>query len=186
MELVLNFISNYGVLGINAFGVVILLFILYNGNQLTRRKTKIEDALDEKLRKTKVNKKTGVLQEEEVPKEPNMNHVRDCERDFNKTCSGYQVITQVIPLFPLIGILGTVAGLMLQVQDLNGVEGWDNLITSLNTALGTTFWGLVWAIILKSVVALFPARIIYNVEVMLEDYDKKFSGNIALKNLTED
>lgn len=185
MELVLNFISSYGVLCINVLGVVALLFISYNSNKLSKGETKIKGALDLKSKKRQVNKK-GALKEEEETKEPDMNHVRDCEKEFNDICTMYQVIIQFVPLFPLLGILGTVAGLMLQVQGLNGEDGWNNLITSLDTALSTTFWGLIWAIGLKAVVAIVPARIIYNVEVMLEDYDKKFSGNIALKNITED
>ena len=105
MELVLNFFSGYGVLCINILGAVALLVIFYNSNKLSKGKTKIEGALDLKSKKRRVNKK-GALQEEEETKEPDMNYVRDCEREFNDICTMYQVITQFVPLFPLLGILG--------------------------------------------------------------------------------
>jgi len=81
------------------------------------------------------------------------------------------MLTQLIPIFPLLGILGTVAGLMLETKagDIPAMLG------SLDVALVTTFWGLIFAILLKIIEAVFPSRVIYDVEVMLDDFDKKMS-----------
>ena len=97
--------------------------------------------------------------------------IRKYETEFNKKCSWHGVLVQFIPIFPLLGILGTVAGLMLQIQS-NDITG---MMDSLDVALTTTLFGLIFAIALKVIEALFPSRVIYDVEVMLEDFEKKMS-----------
>ena len=59
-------------------------------------------------------------------------------------------------------------------------------MTSLNTALDTTFWGLIFAILLKIIEAVFPSRIIYDVEVMLDDFDKKLNIDEMFKKFQEE
>lgn len=49
------------------------------------------------------------------------------------------------------------------------------MLSSLDTALVTTFWGLIFAIVLKVIEAVFPSRIISSVEVMLDDFDKRIN-----------
>ena len=68
------------------------------------------------------------------------------------------------------GILGTVAGLMIQAGSSNDMSA---IVGGLNTALDTTFFGIVFAIILKFVEAVFPSRIINSTEIMLDDFNKK-------------
>ena len=93
---------------------------------------------------------------------------------------------QLIPLFPLLGILGTVAGLIYQINSLSDASQFEGLISSLNVSLYSTFWGLVFAIILKILDSLFPARIIYAIELLFEDYDKKLNNSIMLGNITSE
>ena len=78
----------------------------------------------------------------------------------------------MIPLFPLLGILGTVAGLMTMV-DPSAKDNLQNLYMGMGSALSTTLYGLIAAIILKFTDALFTSRIINDVDVMLDDFDKK-------------
>lgn len=182
MNGVLEFISKYGVAGINTFGVILLVFIMRNMSKMKSRKDQIEDILNHKTTKTIINEKAGRVEKHEEYKKPEWEELRECERKFSKTRSGYEVLAQCVTLFPLLGILGTVAGLMLQVrsQNLNEMMG------SLYTALGTTFWGLMWAIPLKFIMSIFSARIIFDVEASLDNYDKGFDRNIALNNVTKD
>lgn len=182
MDKILTWISEYSVLLINAFGLGILVFIAINSARLYGRKNSIEDALRKTIKKRSYNAKTRRLEEEETKEEVSPDRIVDCETEFNKACSGYEAVTQLVPLFPLFGILGTVAGLMLELS----ATGLEEITNSLKTALDTTFWGLVWAIALKILLTVLPARIIFEVEVMLAEYHKNFQNSIDLKRITED
>ena len=174
MELLLQFIDNYASEMIVILGVIVLGGLLFNGLALSDQKNRIKEALERKNKKYDVNSNSKEIDEtddESVSIRPDT--IRKYETDFNKKCSWHGVLAQIIPIFPLLGILGTVTGLMLQIQS-SDIEG---MMNSLDVALTTTFWGLIFAIGLKLLDALFPSRIIYDVEVMIDDFDKKI--NIA-------
>lgn len=174
MGLMLEFISKYGTAGIILLGVVIAIFLLWNGIALSNQKGRIEEALGRKnyiYTKNVVSKKIEENEDESAAITPDT--IRKYETEFNKKCSWHGVLVQCIPIFPLLGILGTVAGLILELQ-AGDIEA---MMQSLDVALDTTLWGLVFAIVLKIMEAVFPSRIIYDVEVMLDDFDKKL--NIA-------
>ena len=108
------------------------------------------------------NKHTHELEEEDDESENTLvtvDTIRRKESEFNGLCSEHGIYEQLIPIFPLLGILGTVAGILNQ--------------NDMNLALETTLWGLVFAIGLKALDALFPSRIINDVEVKLDDFDRK-------------
>lgn len=74
---------------------------------------------------------------------------------YEKDYAGYVVCSQLISLFPLMGIFGTVYGLVFSdITDVN------SLVSGLNVALLTTFVGLICSILLKAVDAFFPGRYI--------------------------
>lgn len=172
MGLLLRLIDNYAVGGIVVLGVVIAILLLVNGLSLSNQKNKIEEALERRNKRYKFN---GELKEIEETDDDSAaitpDTIRKYETEFNKICSWHGVLIQFIPIFPLLGILGTVAGLMLQIQS-NDLAG---MMDSLDVALTTTLFGLIFAIALKVIEALFPSRVIYDVEVMLDDFDKKIS-----------
>lgn len=182
MSWVLEMISKYGVHGITIVGVIMIIFVLKNWIRLSSQKGKIDDAINRKDKKAMINKKTQIIEEEVTGEVTAPERIREYEKEFNEMSASYQMLSQLVTLFPLFGILGTVAGLMLQVN----AEDFAGIRSSLNTALGTTFWGLVWAIGLKFLMAIAPARIVFETEAMLESYDKQFNNIIALKNITED
>lgn len=182
MSFVVNFISKYGSLLINVFGIAVLVCILCNFFKLSNHKAKIEEVLNRRSSNARINIRTQEIEEEEIEERATPETIRNLDKNFNKTCSWYQVFSQMVPLFPLLGILGTVSGLMLQVdaQDINGILG------ALKTALDTTFLGLVWAIFLKIIVVVLPARIIHDAGIMLDNYYNKFDDTIKLGKLTDD
>lgn len=182
MENFLNFISNNMNLIIIFGGIVLVVFIMINWGKLVSHKSTIEEALDRRNMKTSIDKNTLEIREREEKESVTPETIRKYEKKFNKTCSRYNVYIQLIPIFPLLGILGTVAGLMLQVE----AQNMDALMASLNLALESTLLGLFFAIILKAIVAFFPAKIIYDVEILLDDYDKKFNNALAQKKISED
>lgn len=187
MEFVLGLIERFG----NAFIVLSAIFILIRllmlWVRLSVHKSHIEDALSSKRNlRTTINKKTHEINDEaEEGEAVTPDTIRDYEKSFNQTCSKYELYSQLIPLFPLFGILGTVAGLMLVVQQ-GDEASIENLINGLGTALSTTFFGLVAAIALKIVATCFPAKTIYDTDIMLSDYNKKLDNAIKLNNISEE
>lgn len=82
------------------------------------------------------------------------NKLEDNREAYNKTYADYVAYTQMIAIFPLMGILGTVLGLVLQA----GSNDISDLVASLGLALYTTLVGLVAAIVLKFYDARFLGR----------------------------
>lgn len=172
MGLLLEVISEYGTVGIILFGLAVAVLLLRNGIALSNQKGRIEEALKRRNHVYTLNAASKEMEEnEDESASITPDTIRKYETEFNKKCSWHGVLVQCIPVFPLLGILGTVAGLMLQLQ----AEGMDAVMQSLDVALETTFWGLIFAIILKIIEAVFPARVISDVEVMLDDFDKKLN-----------
>lgn len=65
----------------------------------------------------------------------------------------YSVFVNVTGIFPLLGILGTVLSLLRLINDTQ------NVTSNFYGALTSTFWGLVFAIIFKSIDGLISSRI---------------------------
>lgn len=183
MNLLLQFISEYANVGIIMLGVIVAGLLVWNGTILSNHKNRIEEAL-----KRRNNKYTLLVESKEIEENEDTDAaitpdtIRKYEMEFNKDCSLHSVFAQLIPVFPLLGILGTVAGLMLEMQ-ASDIAG---MMASLDVALTTTFSGLIFAILLKIIEAVFPSRIIYDVEVMLDDFDKKLSIAEMFQNFKEE
>lgn len=168
----LEFISKYGTAVIILLGIVITALLLWNGSALSNQKSKLKEALLNENNVYSMNGDTGEMKtrkDESTTVTPDT--IRRYETEFYKKCSWHGVLVQCIPVFPLLGILGTVAGLMLQMQ----ANGMDAMMDSLDVALDTTYWGLIFAILLKVIEAVYPSRVIYDAEVLLDDFDKKMN-----------
>ena len=103
----------------------------------------------------------------DVSSAENMDELRKNKESFKQHMIDYRTYQQYIPIFPLLGILGTVAGLIGQLS--NGLE-MDALAVSMNT----TFWGLVCAIILKFVDARLISRVVNAEELYYESNEEKY------------
>lgn len=180
MNHLLHWIAQYGITIIFVMGVGIAVLLLVNGMSLANKKSRLKEALERKNKQYSINKGRKELEERDDEKASiTPDTIRKYETDFNKACAWHSVLVQFIPVFPLLGILGTVAGLMLELQS-SDIAG---MMSSLGVAMGTTFWGLIFSIVLKSIEAVFPSRIIYDVEVMLDDFDKKINIAEMFQNL---
>lgn len=179
MNMVYNFLSAHMNKGIFIMGVILGLLIIFNYLKLIGHKSKVESALDLTNTKTVFNPKTQSFENESQKEQVTPDTVRELEKTFNAISSWHSVFSMLIPVFPLFGILGTVAGLILQLANAEGNIVFDNL----NLALGSTFWGLIFAILLKIIDALFPTRTINETENLFEDYNKKLNNSIMLGNV---
>ena len=161
-------------------GIVLTALIFYNGSKLSGHKNRIDEAVTRRNKKWGFNPEDGaVVAEDDEDASITPDTIRQYEKDFNKDCALHNVFSQLIPIFPLMGIFGTVAGLMLEANaaDLEG------MMNSLDVALSSTFIALIFAIFLKFVDAVFPSRVIEDVEVMLEDYRKKLDLADMIKKI---
>lgn len=183
MSILLGIVSEYGTLMIIILGAIIGVWLMINASALANQKETIAGALNGKSNIYTLHGKTKNLEEAEDEKaRVTPDTIRGYEMEFNKKCSTHNILVQLIPLFPLFGIFGTVAGLMLELQggDINA------MMSSLDVALETTLWGLFFAIALKGIEAVYPSRVIYDVEVMLDDFDKKVSIAEMFEKLKEE
>lgn len=173
MNALVNVINAYGVKFIIVAAVVVFALLMINGVVLSNHKSRIRENLKLDGSMYSINmdtKKIEELEDEKIVITPST--IRSFEAKFNEACSYHDTLTQIIPLFPLLGILGTVAGLMTMVHP-GAADGFTELYKGMGTALGTTLYGLIAAIILKFTDAIFTSRIINDVDVMLDDFDKK-------------
>ncbi len=183
MNSFLGFLSLHMNTVINILGALLCVFLIINLIKLYNHKDRIKGALERKNVRTSIDKKTLEITDEDISEAVTPDTMRGYETDFNKSVSVYDSLTQLIPVFPLFGILGTVAGLMLA---LSQTEGDLSLVANdLDFALRSTFWGLIWTIGLKILVALTSARMIEDTEILLDDYNKKFDNSVKLGNITD-
>ncbi len=75
-----------------------------------------------------------------------------------KTNFSYTLFLNITGIFPLMGILGTVISLIPMVNQLGNVDSQTGLFFS---ALTSTFWGIVFAIIFKGINGFLEAEIDY-------------------------
>lgn len=182
MENIINIITGNINMAIFVLGLVLGFFIIRNAFKLSKHQSEINITINGKDKKTTINRKNRSINESEVNRNANPETIREYEKEFNKTRSRYNMLIQLIPIFPLMGILGTVAGLMKQAGEKN-IEA---LFTSLDTALYSTFFGLIFAIVLKFIATVFSGKIVDDVDIMLDDYFNKFNDTIAQNHISEE
>ncbi len=111
-----------------------------------------------------------------------MNEIR---ADYNRHGADYQSLVQLISIFPLLGLFGTVLGLMPGLKAVLN-EDFTTLYASLSTALSSTLCGLIVAIALKFYVAVRPSRTIYEIESNLAENDRAYDYALGFRKLEEE
>ncbi len=98
--------------------------------------------------------------------------------DFNKFLDEYQkntipysLYSLLIQIFPLLGILGTVAGLYIA---LNEQEISNMLYEGVGLALSTTILGILFAVIFKILDIVLIALFINRIDDGIEQYEKNY------------
>ena len=161
-----------------SFFLVLAFFIVINN------KVKI---LDKEIIKSRSKSRSGMRLSrdkkslEEDPDATNLGRNLDFLDEFNQIRINYLVLEQIIPIFPLLGILGTVSGLIPLLADENLDLMWNNM----GEAMYTTFLGLVAAIVLKAFDALVTGKNINKMAVSFDMFDQSYQmakDKIILEN----
>ena len=170
MTAFLEGLTNPGNVIIICLGIALFLAMYKNYTVLSGHKNQINELITRQNRRYRTNQDTHELEEiDDEDSSVTPDTIRKHENDFDKSNSWHNVFAQLIPVFPLMGVLGTVWGLVQEV----GADNIEKMLSSLNTAMTTTLSGLIFAIALKIFDAFCPSKTINDVDVMLEDYYKK-------------
>ena len=165
---------------IAVLGIAVLVALIFISIKLKELSRVIDNMLYGTKGKIYRDQKTLDLKQRDtaISKRENTYPLR---KNFDELCAKYLVWAQMIPIFPLLGILGTVTGLIHQVNTQEATQ----IYASLDEALLTTLWGLVAAIVLKIVEAWFVQREINNIETVFNDYDIKYQDAVDIKSSEE-
>ena len=168
---------------IGVLGLILLGLLIWNAFSLTSQYRQINAVMNWKNTTSVLSRTTFEMEDRTNGEKVTPDTIRELQTRFNSLCSFHEVIAQLIPLFPLMGILGTVSGM---IGELNSTAGdMTAMLGSLQGALNSTYWGLVFAIVLKFVDSVWPSRKISETEIILEDYDKKLNNAVMLGNIAE-
>ena len=90
----------------------------------------------------------------------------DIKKDYDDLVTHCDALSDLIPIFPLLGILGTVASLIFVVDTSSVAE----ILNHLKPALTSTLSGLISAIILKFIDTLCVQKEISQIDSILDAY----------------
>lgn len=169
-----GFISSNINLIIVVVGIALVIAIMKNWLDLAMDKRRIEDALNIKNISFAGNKKSKTVEIKEGDEAIAPIAFVTYEEDFSTHLASYNVISQIISIFPLFGILGTVAALILQLNtETDEASDFMRLmINNMGTALGSTFFAILIAIILKTAASIGLLKKIGAIEAMLDNHEK--------------
>jgi len=164
------------ILGLAVLGALIMFSmrfreILAAFGRIEIRKNSYEEKLD---KKGNIDTRAAVTVSYDRKK------LEENRENYNSLYSRYVVASQLISLFPLLGIFGTVYGLV--TSDLADIE---SLVSGLSEALQTTFWGLVSAIVLKAVDAVLPGKLVNDIDAKFDTVDSAIE-RLSLENIMKE
>lgn len=154
---------------IAVFGILVLIELIVVGNRLKKHAQEVSQKLFA-MKFTGVKQSRALDLKQRAMSISKREDLYSLRKTFDELCAKYTTWAQMIPIFPLLGILGTVAGLILQVQAADAAA----IYSALGLALSSTFYGLIAAIILKIVEAAVVLSKINSIDNMYSDYEIKY------------
>ena len=129
--------------------------------------TKLQNTIAEKHKKNRSTEFTpgGI---KKTPDAYTWEETLEYKEEFNKIQIIYSTFGQFVPIFPLLGILGTVAGLIQQLDDIEKMK------EALTLSMSTTFWGLVAAIVLKLADAILVSKTVNKMDQYFEVFEQNY------------
>lgn len=171
-------------LGIIIFGVVVFLKMTHYSGIFKKIKKDTYVKFEETRNEATIARGTGNVGYEVIQKF-NVQRMDDVRKNFNEESAHYISWVQTISLFPLLGLLGTVIGLLRGLGSLTD-QNFDVLYSSLSTALSSTLIGILCAIVLKIVATFGPSRIANEIEDTLVENDREYTNLLNFHKLSED
>lgn len=102
--------------------------------------------------------------------------------EFDAFCEQYQddsiIISRfsmVIQLFPLFGILGTVAGLYYAMNTNQGLQNAQDMYVGVRFALSSTVYGIIWAVVFKILEVYLDSHFINYIEDGIVRFKDKYN-----------
>lgn len=114
------------------------------------------------------------------PEEENLGEAMDYMRRLDAIELSYSMYAQFVPIFPLLGLLGTVSGLIMQIDNLDMIK------EALGVSLGTTFLGLIVAICLRAVDAIWVSKKLSATRLQFDQFEKRFQIVALDTQMTKD
>lgn len=146
-----------------AFAIITIAGFAYVVMNITKLKTSI----DEKHKKNRSTEFTpGGIQK--TPDAYTWEETLEYKEEYNKIQLTYSIFEQFVPIFPLLGILGTVAGLIQQLDHI------DQMRDALAVSMSTTFLGLIAAIALKIIDAILVSKNVNSMEIYFETFEQNY------------
>jgi len=164
MEGLVIFIGSY----INWIILLLALVTIYGFLRTALKVKKLREKMDEDRKKSGRRKEYtegGIKVEADVY---TWEDTLDYMESFNKIQLTYSMFEQFVPLFPLLGILGTVAGLIQQLENI------DQMKEALALSMSTTFWGLIAAIALKTIDALLVSKSVDGMAMHFDTFEQNY------------
>jgi len=134
------------------YDLLILLLALVNGFYVYPRAVQASKALRDQLQPT-IYIPINVLLKEFKGNQEERYDLHKIKALKDKEVVYMNRLTSILAIFPLMGILGTIISLLRMVNLTNG-----DVIFNFTTALTSTFWGLVFAILFKGLTTSLFSR----------------------------
>ena len=165
MEFSTSQITNYVICGLIIILSLIVLFrSMQNSGALRSLIEKLDQALPHEGRDKKWDNDKDRVEIRRKSEKGQLEKIAEAEDEFSTLNAQYNTLCQVVTIFPLLGILGTVLGIIF-MGDVASAS-----MDSFALALWTTFWGLVASIVLKGKLALSNGRQISLFENKVDSY----------------
>jgi chemotaxis protein MotA len=150
------------------YDLLIILLAIFNGFFVISRLRKTSNQLKRQLQGTIYLPIEMLLEKVQKGKRQSLS-LHGLQELREKEVFYYHVFDTINSVFPLMGILGTVIGLLRMI----GLES-QTIMDNFTVALTSTFWGLVFAIIYKAVDGVIAPKFAQNgenIELIFERLD---------------
>lgn len=159
------------IIGNSINGLILVFFIItvVGFVVVVMNATKLQYTIEEKQKKKRSTEYTpGGIQK--TPDAYSWEEMLEYKEEFNnKVQIIYSIFEQFVPIFPLLGILGTVAGLIQHLDDITKMQ------EALTLSMSTTFWGLIAAIVLKFTDAILVSKKVNKMEFYFDSFEQNYN-----------
>lgn len=156
-------------------GIFLFLGLIAKNKKLQKIRKRVEacsTSVTEEVDNASID---GIETEAVIRKSTNFGAIDKILKEYNELSTKLNSDIQLISLFPMLGLFGTVYGLM------NAMKGSVNNLdmAQISLALSTTFWGLICAMALKFYAIKFSLKEMEFIENKIAESDRKYSQLIS-------